>query len=197
VCPFSLVVLFSRSFLTHVCRRFVVVRLGGGVAGRLFVTCRQYVAPCFHLSASSRVGWEDGSRPPLDASGCRNLKLALLLRYPPFVVFECCWMRRSWGVGKRVSSFPLLAVVVALGRLSCRSFSSSPPRVACFLSIDRLLLGFGGRLREVGFGGLRKLGSVSSDRQQVHFSERTSPCWRGCFDVVVTFPVVLACIVTP
>jgi hypothetical protein len=56
VCPFSLVVLFPRSFLTHAFRCFVVVGLGGGVAGRLFVTCRQHVAPSFHLCLLR--GWD-------------------------------------------------------------------------------------------------------------------------------------------
>jgi hypothetical protein len=106
----------------HACGCFVVVGLGGAVAGRLFVTCRQNVARCFHLSPSSRVGWEDGSRPPLGASGCRHLTLPLLLWYPSFVVFECCWMRWPWGVGMWVSSFPLLVVVVALGRLPAGAF---------------------------------------------------------------------------
>jgi hypothetical protein len=136
VCLFSLVVLFSRLFLFHACCCFVIVGLSGGVAGHIFVTCRRHVAPCFHLSSSSRVGWEDGSRPPLGASGCRHLTLPPLLWFSPFVVFECCWMRQSRGVGMWVSSFPLLVVVVALGRLPCRSFSSSAPRVACCLSID-------------------------------------------------------------
>jgi hypothetical protein len=57
---FVLVVdLVSRVSLLRRCR------LGGAVAGHLFVTCRQHVAPCFHMSSSSRVGWEDGSCPPL------------------------------------------------------------------------------------------------------------------------------------
>jgi hypothetical protein len=67
-------------------------------------TCGSILSPV----SSSRVGWEVGSRPPLGASGSRHLTLALLLRYSPFLVFECCWMRRSWGVGMRVRSFPLL-----------------------------------------------------------------------------------------
>jgi hypothetical protein len=60
--------------------------------------------------------------------------------------------------------------VVTLGRFSCRSFSSSPSRVACCLSIGWLLLGFGGGLRDVGSGGLRKLGPFSSGRQRVRLS---------------------------
>jgi hypothetical protein len=84
VCPFSLVVLFPRLILTHACRSFVVIELGGGVAGRLFVTRRQHVDPCFHLSSSSRVGWEDGSRPPFSASDCRHLMLASLASVPTF-----------------------------------------------------------------------------------------------------------------
>jgi hypothetical protein len=67
VCQFSLVVLFSRSILSHTCRSFVVVGLGGGVVGRLFVNCWQHVDPCFRLLSSSRVGWENGSRTPLGA----------------------------------------------------------------------------------------------------------------------------------
>jgi hypothetical protein len=59
----------------------------------------------------------------------------LLLRFPPSVVFECCWMCGPWGVGLQVSFFPLLVVVVALGRLSGGSFSSSPSRVTCCISI--------------------------------------------------------------
>jgi hypothetical protein len=62
VCPFSFVVLFSRSILSYTCPRFVVVGLGGGVAGCLFMTCRQHVDPCFHLSSSSLVGeWVSSS----------------------------------------------------------------------------------------------------------------------------------------
>jgi hypothetical protein len=63
---------------------------------------------------------------------------------------------------------------------SCRSFSSSTPRVACCLLVDCLLLCSGGGLREVGSGGLRKFGPLSSDRQWVRLSERTSPRWRRC-----------------
>jgi hypothetical protein len=60
MCPFSLVVLFPWWILTRAYRRFVVVGLGGGVDGRLFVSCWQLVDPCFHLSSSSLAGWEDG-----------------------------------------------------------------------------------------------------------------------------------------
>jgi hypothetical protein len=66
------------------CRRFVVVGLGGGVVGRLFMSCRQLGDPCFHLSSFSLVGWEDGSHLHLGASGCQHLTLASIASVPTF-----------------------------------------------------------------------------------------------------------------
>jgi hypothetical protein len=78
------VLLFPRSFQSHACRRFVVVRLGGGVAGRFFVLCRQHVDPCFHRSSALLVGWEDGSHSLLVASGCQHFILASVASVPTF-----------------------------------------------------------------------------------------------------------------
>jgi hypothetical protein len=122
--------------LTHACRSFIVVGLGGGVAGLLFVNCRQHVDPCFHLLSSSRVGWEDGSRPPLGASDFRHLTLASIASVPTFHCLRVLLVVLVTRSGDASELFPHLVPVVALGRLSCRSFALSPSRVACCLSMD-------------------------------------------------------------
>jgi hypothetical protein len=124
------VVHVSRVLLLHCCRAWWW-RSWSSLRD-LSITCGSMLSPVVFF-AGGMGGWV--SSPPW-CPGCQHLMLPLLLRYTPFVVFQCCWMRRSWGVGMLVSSFPLLVVVVALGRLSCRSFPSSPPKVACCLSID-------------------------------------------------------------
>jgi hypothetical protein len=103
-----LVVLSPRSIQTLMCRHFVIVGFGGGAAGRFFMVCRQLVDPCFHLSLSLLVGWEDGSRPPPGTSGCRYFTPSFCALVPTLVGFECCWMRRSWGSGDAGELLPPL-----------------------------------------------------------------------------------------
>jgi hypothetical protein len=90
------------------------------------VVCQQHVD---HAFSSRLLHWWDGRMGlvlPLVPQAVGTSVQLLLLRWPPFVVFECCSMCMSWGVGMWVRSFPLLVAVVTLGRLSCKSFSSLP-----------------------------------------------------------------------
>jgi hypothetical protein len=129
-----LVVLSPRSIQSLMCRHFVIIGFGGGAAGRFFMVCRQLVDPCFHLSLStSRMGrWVS---PPLVPQDVGTSRLASVLWCPPSSASSVAGCAGHGGVGMRVSSFPLSVVVVALSRVPCRSFSSSPSGVVGCLSI--------------------------------------------------------------